>query len=160
VRGHLETFLEELRARTEHGLPRYAEQELRGYLRCGVLAHGFARVRCSSCGHELLVGFSCKGRGICPSCTTRRAHDVAAHLEERVLPRAPYRQWVLTFPWRYRLLLARRPALLSLALQLFLRSLFSWQRRQARARGIRGRAGAITFVQRFSSALRPNVHFA
>jgi hypothetical protein len=59
-----------------------------------------------------------------------------------VLPRAPYRQWVLTFPWRYRLLLAQRPALLSLALQLFLRSLFSWQRRQARARGIRGRAGA------------------
>jgi hypothetical protein len=48
----------------------------------------------------------------------------------------------------------------SLALQLFLRSLFSWQRHQARARGFRGRAGAITFVQRFSSALRLNVHFA
>jgi hypothetical protein len=62
-------------------------------------------------------------------------------------------------PWCYRLLLARRPPLLSLALQLFLRSLFSWQRRQARARGIRGRAGAVTFVQRFSSALRLNVHF-
>jgi hypothetical protein len=30
---------EETRTRTEHGLPRYAEQELWGYLRCGVLAH-------------------------------------------------------------------------------------------------------------------------
>jgi hypothetical protein len=67
---------------------------------------------------------------------------------------------VQNFPWRYRLLLAQRPALLSLALQLFLRSLVSWQRRQARARGFRGRAGAIPFVQRFSSALRLNVHFA
>jgi hypothetical protein len=80
VREHLETFLEEMQTRAEHGLPRYAEVELRGFLRCGVLAHGFARVRCASCGHELLVGFSCKGRGICPSCTTRRAHDVASHL--------------------------------------------------------------------------------
>jgi len=148
-----------MHARSGRGLPRYAEQELRGYLRCGVLAHGFARVRCSSCGHDLLVGFSCKGRGLCPSCTTRRAHDVATHLEERVLPRAPYRQWVLTVPWRYRLLLARRPALLSLALKLLLRSLFAWQRRQARRLGIQGQAGAVTFVQRFSSALRLNVHF-
>jgi hypothetical protein len=32
-----------------------------------VLAHGFARVRCESCKDELLVAFSCKGRGVCPS---------------------------------------------------------------------------------------------
>lgn len=159
VREHLETFLEDMHARTERGLPRYAERELRGFLRCGVLAHGFARVRCSSCGHELLVGLSCKGRGICPSCTTRRAHDVASHLSERVLPKASYRQWVLTFPWKYRVLLARRPALVTLALKLFLRSLFAWQRRQARARGVQGRPGSVTFVQRFSTALRLNVHF-
>jgi hypothetical protein len=168
-----------MRARTAHGLPRYAERELDKYLRCGVLAHGFARVRCSACGRELLVGFSCalsgcarqsaheevplgcKGRGICPSCTTRRAHDVAAHLVERVLPRVPYRQWVLTFPRRLRLVLARRPALVGVALQMFLRALFAQQRRAARARGVRGvrgHAGAVTFVQHESSALRLNVH--
>ena len=27
--------------------------------RCGILAHGFARVRCQACSDELLVGFSC-----------------------------------------------------------------------------------------------------
>jgi len=146
VREHLATFLEDMRARTAHGLPRYAERELDRYLRCGVLAHGFARVRCGACGHELLVGFSCKGRGVCPSCTTRRAHDVAAHLTERVLPRVPYRQWVLTFPRRLRLLLARRPALVGVALDIFLRALFAHQRRRARARGVWGKAGAVTFV--------------
>ena len=34
------------------------------YLECGVLAHGFARVRCESCKDELLVAFSCKGQGV------------------------------------------------------------------------------------------------
>src|SRR6218665_2634544 len=30
----------------------------------GVLAHGFARVRCESCKDELLVSFSCNGREV------------------------------------------------------------------------------------------------
>ena len=34
------------------------------------------------------------------------AVDVAAHLVDRLLPEAPYRQWVLTFPWEMRFLLA------------------------------------------------------
>ncbi|MFP2905109.1 transposase zinc-binding domain-containing protein [Pyxidicoccus sp. 3LFB2] len=37
-------------------------------MECGVLAHGFARVRCEGCKDELLVAFSSKGRGLCPSC--------------------------------------------------------------------------------------------
>lgn len=53
------------------------------------------RVRCTACGDELLVAFSCKGRGICPSCTTRRMQGTATHLVDRVLPRVPMRQRVL-----------------------------------------------------------------
>ena len=68
------------------GLPRYVERDFAKYLECGVLAHGFARVRCESCKDELLVAFSCKGRGVCPSCNAKRAHVTAAHLVERVLP--------------------------------------------------------------------------
>ncbi|MFL5354359.1 transposase zinc-binding domain-containing protein [Archangium sp.] len=48
------------------GLPRYVERDFARYLECGVLAHGFARVRCESCKDELLVAFSCKGRGSVP----------------------------------------------------------------------------------------------
>ena len=83
MQAHLETFLAE---RAEEGafLPRFVERELRGYLACGILAHGFARVRCPACAEEKLVALSCKGRAICPSCTTRRMHDTAAHLVEDV----------------------------------------------------------------------------
>ena len=36
------------------------------FLKCGILAHGFLRLRCGDCGHDKLVGFSCKRRGFCP----------------------------------------------------------------------------------------------
>ncbi|MBK7963297.1 MAG: transposase zinc-binding domain-containing protein [Bdellovibrionales bacterium] len=40
----------------------------RSNLRCGILAHGFLRLKCEDCDHEHLVAFSCKRRGFCPSC--------------------------------------------------------------------------------------------
>jgi hypothetical protein len=166
VQTHLESFLFDARARSEHGfgVPRFVERELREYLRCGILAHGFARVRCDECKDEVLVGLSCKGRGICPSCTARRMHDTAAHLLDRVLPRVPIRQWVLAFPHRVRFLLSRDPKLLSAALTIFIRALFAFQRRRARAQGLpttrAGTSGSVTFVQRFGSALQltPHLH--
>jgi hypothetical protein len=105
------------------GLPRYVERELAAYLKCGVLAHGFCRVRCQTCRDEIVVAFSCKSRGICPSCTARRMADTAAHLVTRVLPRAPYRQWVFTVPKLLRLRLARDPAWASWAGQLVVRAI-------------------------------------
>jgi len=74
---------------TPVGLPRYVERDFAKYLECGVLAHGFARVRCESCKDELLVAFSCKGRGVCPSCNAKRAHVTAVHLVERKHPIQP-----------------------------------------------------------------------
>jgi len=44
VREHLETFLATVREERGKSLPRYVEEELRRYLRCGILAHGFLRV--------------------------------------------------------------------------------------------------------------------
>jgi hypothetical protein len=40
------------KARTEtegSGMPRFIEREFRRYLECGILAHGFARVKCTAC---------------------------------------------------------------------------------------------------------------
>jgi hypothetical protein len=79
------------------GLPRHVERELAEYLRCGILAHGLARVRCTTCHDDMIVA-SGKRRGLCPSCTARRMADTAAHLIDQVLPQAPYRQWVFTVP--------------------------------------------------------------
>jgi len=107
VSRHAQTLLAELRDADGRGLPRHVERELAEYLRCGILAHGFARVRCTTCQEEIVVAFSCKRRGLCPSCTARRMADTAAHLVDHVLPRAPYRQWVVTVPKALRLRLAR-----------------------------------------------------
>ena len=112
IREHLETFLAEAARGTEgRGLPAFVEQEFRDYLTCGVLAHGFARVRCDACAFERLVPFSCKGRGFCPSCGGRRMTEHAARLVTEVLPHVRVRQWVLSLRYRLRYLLAWRPAL-------------------------------------------------
>ncbi len=86
VREHLETFLAQVEARTGTGLPRFVKDEFEADLECGILAHGFLRVRCADCAYEKLVAFSCKRRGFCPSCGARRTAESAAHLVDEVIP--------------------------------------------------------------------------
>lgn len=45
-----------------------------GYLRCGLLQFGFARIFCPTCKDEYLLAYSCKTRGVCPSCGKKRPH--------------------------------------------------------------------------------------
>jgi len=52
------------RAAEGRALPRYVEDEFEAYLKCGLLEHGFLRVKCDSCQAENLVAFSCKRRGV------------------------------------------------------------------------------------------------
>jgi hypothetical protein len=160
VQTELETFLARAQAR-ERPVPRFVERELRGFLRCGILAHGFVRVHCDACGLDRVVAFSCKGRGFCPSCGGRRMADTAAHLVDRVLPEVPVRQWVLSLPFALRYRLAYDAPLTSAVLSAFVRTVFASLRRRARKQwGVaRGQCGAVTFVQRFGDALNLNVHF-
>jgi hypothetical protein len=110
VQEHLATWLAQCRdGHHDAGpVPAYVEREFRRYLECGILAHGFARARCGQCGHDFLIAFSCKGRGVCPACNTRRMVETAAHLTDHVLPDLPLRQWVLAVPKRL------RPAMLTM----------------------------------------------
>jgi len=127
------------------------------YLKCGILAHGFARVRCQTCHDEIVVAFSCKRRGICSSCTARRMADTAAHLVDRMLPRAPYRQWVFTVPKPLRLVRAREPAWTSWGGGLVVRAIGAWQKRAARKRGrrtLRARTNSEYSMIRFRSRPR------
>ena len=73
-----------------------------GNLKCGILDYGFARVRCPECKHEYLVAFSCKARGFCPSCQSKRQAEFAAFLTDEVLAPVPHRQVVLSVPRRLR----------------------------------------------------------
>lgn len=90
-------------------MPRFCVREVDAFLRCGILAYGFARVWCEACRKDDVVAFSCKGRGFCPSCGARRMADTAAWLVDRVIPEVPVRQWVLSLPYRVRLLCAYDP---------------------------------------------------
>ena len=117
VREHLETFLATVREERSKDIPHYVEEELRRYLRCGLACHGFLRVVCPTCRQEVVVAYSCKCRGTCPSCSARRMCGSAAHLVDHVLPDVPVRQWVLTTPFRVRRVLALRPDALTMLLE-------------------------------------------
>jgi hypothetical protein len=69
---------------------------------CGILKHGFARVRCGGCKHEFLLAFSCKCRYFCPSCHAKRIALWGIWLEETLLADVPHRQVVLSVPKRLR----------------------------------------------------------
>ncbi|MBN1568991.1 MAG: transposase [Acidobacteria bacterium] len=159
VSENLETFLsrQHERGRT---VPRFVERELRSFLERGVLVNGFLRVHCDTCGKDRVVPFSCKGRSVCSSCCGRRMADTAAHLVDRVFPKVPVRQWVLSLPFALRYRLAYDSGLLRDVLHIFIQAVFSWLRRRARDySGIReAKCGAVTFVQRFGGAINLNIH--
>ena len=86
-----------------HGPLRHAARTAVGrFLDCGLLEHGFARVRCAECRAEFLVAFRCKGRHFCPSCHARRLAEWSVWLDELLLSHVPHRQVVLTVPKRLR----------------------------------------------------------
>lgn len=152
------------RADEQGGLPKFVVGDFEAYLRCGLLEHGLVRVRCEDCCDALVVAFSCKRRGFCPSCVGRRMSDVAAHLVDDVIPEVPVRQWVCSLPWRLRAPLGYDRALCSDVLGAFAGALDrSLRRRAKRALGLRSVAdahtGFVTFLQRCDSSLRLNPHF-
>ena len=153
ISEQLETFL----ARQHQGdrpVPGFVEDEFRSFLQCGVLEYGFLRLRCEACHKDRLLAFSCKNRGICPSYGGCRMAGTSQFLVDRVIPQVPVRQWVLSLPYVLRYHAAFDGALLGKVLNIFVCAVFRWLRRQARESGIpRGHCGAVTFIQRFGSAL-------
>ena len=145
------------------GLPKFVRREVEGYLRCGLLEHGCVRLRCEGCDEEIVVAFSCKARGFCPSCVARRMADVATHLVDEVLPEVPVRQWVCTLPWALRKLAGYKRAFSTDVIEVFVASLTTELRQRAKRHlGLssvsEAHTGLVTFVQRSDGAMRLNVH--
>ncbi len=158
ARDHFAVFAERM---SEGGrpLPRYVTEEFEALLRCGVLACGFMRARCAGCGHDRLVAFSCKRRGVCSSCGGRRMSETAATQCDRVLPAVPWRQWVLSLPWALRLPVARDPSLLNAVSRVFFEEVRAWLRATVGpVPGARVEVAAVTYVQRFGGSLNLNPH--
>lgn len=158
VAQHLPGFRRQL---TEAGisLPQFVHREFHSYLQCGLLEHGFVRVKCNGCRFEHLVAFSCKLRGFCPSCGAKSMIETAAHLIDNVIPQVSARQWVLSFPWPLRLLFAREPPILSQCLRLITRAIETdLIKRAGLTRASGAQTGIVTLIQRFGSALNLNIH--
>ena len=77
VQQHAATFFDQAEGAAGANLPQFVKDEFDAFLECGILAHGFLRLRCGDCGHDKLVAFSCKRRGFCPSCGARRMAQTA-----------------------------------------------------------------------------------
>jgi hypothetical protein len=160
VKEHGAEFLRHARESYDGPLPRYVEDELRGYLRCGDFSRGFVHLQCPRCQHDLLVPFSCKNRRLCPSCAGRRMAAQAAHLVDRVLPAVPIRQFVMSFPFELSLLAATKPEVLRALARIHAEELARHYKQTAKKSGEDGKlhTGAVTFVQRFGSSLNLHVH--
>ena len=91
VAANVETFIAD-RETEGHPVPERVAKGLRNYLTFGILQYGLIRVLCPGCAFERAIGYSCKGRGFCPSCFGKRMSETMAHLIDHVLPHAPYRQ--------------------------------------------------------------------
>jgi len=132
VQEHLDTFLACVDIDTPGGagLPTFVTDEFDALLACSILAHDFLRLSCDGCAEEKLVALSCKRRGICPSCGTRRMAEVAAHLVDHVIPKVPVCQWVLSLPISLRSLFAVHPDLLLPVLQIIHRAIATFLYKQ------------------------------
>jgi hypothetical protein len=157
VQAHYADFLAQLAAQ-DHPLPAYVREAFEAYLRCGVLEHGFLRVVCEQCHAERLVAFSCKLRGLCPSCGGRRMAESARHLVNDVFGARPVRQWVLSVPFPLRWLFASKLDAIGPVLAIVQR-VIGWLADQAGIERASAQCGAVTLIQRFGSALNLNVHF-
>jgi hypothetical protein len=163
IAEHLETFLASLAAGPEaNGLPAYVQREFYDYLQCGILAHGFLRMGCDTCKKEVLLAFSCKRRGFCPSCAGRRMAQTAAHLVEGVMPWVPTRQWVVSVPIPLRYWMASSRDLTAQVHTIIRTTIAQYYINQAVNRGVERhhvQPGSVSFVQRFGGSLNLNLHF-
>jgi hypothetical protein len=79
---------------------------MEAFVKCGDPHFGFLRLKClePTCASktEQIVPFSCKSRGLCPSCSKKRALLWAERMVEEVFPHVPVVQLVFTIPKIFR----------------------------------------------------------
>lgn len=145
---------------TGRSLPKHVVKEFYDFLDCGILARGFFRVRCGDCHKEKLLALACRARGFCPSCMGRRMNETAVFLVDHVLPQLPIRQWVLSFPFAIRYILAKNPKHVSRVLRITLRVIEGFYKKRGKLKNSGPvSVGSVTAIQRFGGSVNLNVHF-
>jgi hypothetical protein len=99
-RNHYKSFRDsyEERYKWRYGYFRpLIDEEVEKYLKCGIPKYGFARIRCSQCGKEMILPFSCKSR-ICASCLTKRMFEFEEYIMEEMIKQVPHRHVIFCLP--------------------------------------------------------------
>ncbi len=158
---HAQTFFDAIaRDSDRKALPDYIRREFDKFLACGILSEGFVRLKCDNCIHSIIVPFSCKCRGFCPSCAGRRMSERSIYLADTVIPFVPTRHWVLSVPFELRYWMASDDKLLKTVNRILCDEIKSFLRKKARKLGIKGgETGIVSHLQRAGSALNLNLHF-
>ena len=105
------------------------------------------------------MAFSCKGRGLCPSCGAKRAAELAAFLMDEVVEGVGHAQWVFTIPKMLRVYFLHHRELLG---ELSRAAAQTAKQLLAAAAGEEEgfRSGVVSVVQTFGSRanFHPHVH--
>ena len=156
VQENLETWLATRREACldDDPIPAYVEKAFRSYMLCGIWSAGLTKFTCPACGEDaVFVALSCKTRGLCPSCGQKYMVKTALHLEANVLPRVPFRQWVVSFPKRIRYFLHNDPQRFRAVLRIAMRAIEAKIRACSAGAPPEARVGAVLFPQGFGSSL-------
>lgn len=162
VRAHLIDYLDH-RVRRRRPVPDFVAEDLTRFVACGDIACGHATMYCPSCGFDHDIPFSCKRRGFCPWCLTRRMAESAQFIEDNVIGDTPIRHWIGCLPPPLRNKVGNNPKLASDILRVHIDAIFDLLRRQAaKVRDLDGAMvwpGSVTFIHRASANLAANFHF-
>jgi len=86
--------------------------------------------------------------------------DTAAHLVDHVFKEVAVRQWVLSFPFPLRYLMAYDSKIQSKVLEITIRAISSFYKQSAKKKGVAfPKTGAVTVIQRFGGSVNLNPHF-
>jgi ribosomal protein S27E len=127
------------------------------YLDCGNPRCGFARIRCPDCGEERLLYFSCRSRGFCPSCHSKRREEWGEWMREELLLDVPHRQVVFTIPKMLRLFFRYKRKLLDSLCLSAVRTLVKFLHT---ATGHKLMPGVVAVIQTFGDRINfhPHIH--
>ena len=155
---YFDRFLAEYESRfeKEYGFLRPIVKEVvERYLDCGNPRCGFARIRCSDCGEERLLMFSCRTRGFCPSCHAKRLEEWGEWMREELLLDVPHRQVVFTIPRMLRIFFKYKRRLLGDLCQAAVQALLKYFRA---ATGTEIVPGVVASIQTFGQKINLHVH--
>ena len=110
---------------------------------------------CPSCGEERFVMFSCRSRGFCPSCHSKRLEEWGEWMREELLLDVPHRQVVFTIPRMLRIFFKYKRRLLGNLCQAAVKALLKYLQALT---GTELRPGVVASIQTFGQKINLHVH--